>query len=97
MYIIQYIYIYIYTRVLPSISIDDDRFVASTFGCIGRSFGLSYRRLVALAEVLDWIRVHVMALLPDEVGPGTAVWGLVAVKLALNQRLGGLEMAFWEP
>ena len=28
-----------YTRVLPSISIDDDRLVAWTFSCTRRSFG----------------------------------------------------------
>ena len=38
-YIYIYIYTHIYTRVLPSISIDDDRLVALTFSCTRRSFG----------------------------------------------------------
>ena len=48
------VYIYIYTRDLPSISIDGDRLAASTFSCICRSFVLfvSHRRSVTFAEVL---------------------------------------------
>ena len=44
-------YIYIYTSVLPSISIDGDRLAASTLSCICRSFVLSCRldRFVALS------------------------------------------------
>ena len=47
----MYIYIYIYTSVLPSISIDGDRLAASTLSCICRSFVLSCHldRFVALS------------------------------------------------
>ena len=72
----------IYTSVLPSISIDADRFVASTFGCIGRSFGMFYHRLLALAAVLDCISVLVMALL--------------ASSSLFPRRFGGLETSFCE-
>ena len=58
------IYIYTYTRVLPSISIDNGVLLALQFGSICRSFGSAqWNRILfrhcsvaAFAEVLDQLR-----------------------------------------
>ena len=67
---------YIYTSVLPSISIDGDRLAASTFSCICRSFVLSCHldRFVALLFKLALDR-RFWATFERQVGPGPAVLG----------------------
>ena len=85
------------TRVLPSISIDGDRFVTSTFGCLGRSFGLLCFTVVSKAlgrqvglGMAFWsslgcqvgFGMAVSKALGREVGPGMAVWG------ALGRQVG---------
>ena len=68
--------LFIYTSVLPSISIDGDHLDASTLSCICRSFVLSCHldRFVALSFKLALDR-RFWATFERQVGPGPAVWG----------------------
>ena len=68
--------------MLPSISIDGDRFAGSTFCCIGRSFGLFYR----FSGGQVGLGMAVLGTLGRQVAFETAVLGGL-------RRFGGLETA----